>query len=134
MPKTRWDGRRWVRSAPRRRENHDALDCVADLERMLDVCEARLAQTERDWIDHVASTWTMDGNPATRGTGHGHSYAGGKRRGKRRQRGATPSAGRYTGSAARPKGKGGAMSTRTAHYSKRAADRAVAWGDKRRPD
>ena len=115
-------------------KNHDALDCVADLARMLDYCEARLAQTESVWLDHVAATRTVDGNPATRGTGHGWSAFGGARRGPRRQRGATPSAGRYTGDARRPRGEGGAMNARTTHYTKRAAQRAISWGDKRRPD
>ena len=115
-------------------KNHDALDCVADLDRMLDYCEARLAQTESMWLAHVARTRTMDGNPATRGSGHGWSAFGGQRRGKRRQRGATPSSGRYSGSAARPKGPGGAMNTRRAHYTKNAAQRAISWGDKRRPE
>ena len=83
-------------------KNHDALDCVADLDRMLDYCEARLAQTESMWLAHVARTRTMDG--------------------------------RYSGSAVRPKGPGGAMNTRTTHFTKKAAQRAISWGDKRRPD
>lgn len=115
-------------------EKHDALDCVADLARMLDYCEARLAPSESTWIDHVTRTRTMDGNPATRGSGHGWSAFGGQRRGPRRQRGATPSSGRYSGSAARPRGEGGAMNSKRTHYTKKAAQRAISWGDKRRPE
>lgn len=115
-------------------KNHDALDCVADLARMLDYCEARLATTDHAWIDHAARTRTMDGNPASRGAGHGFAAFGGQRRGKRRQRNATPSHGRYSGTARRPKGEGGAMNGRTADYTPRAYENAVAWGYKRRRD
>lgn len=115
-------------------KNHDALDCVADLARWLDMTEARLAQTECAWRAHVARTRTMDGNPATRGTGHRFSFAGGERRGPRRQRGATPSHGRYSGAARRPKGKGGSMNGRSAEWTPTAAENAVAWGSKRRRD
>lgn len=114
-------------------KNHDALDCVADLARMLDVVEARLAQTECAWRAHVARTRTMDGNPASRGAGHGFSDFGGPRRPKR-PRNATPSTGRYTGDAARPQGPGGAMNGKRTHYTKKAAQRAISWGNKRRPD
>jgi len=114
-------------------KNRDAIDCVADLDRWLDMTEARLAQTEPMWRDHVARTRTMDGNPATRGSGHGWADFGGQRRGKRRQRGATPSSGRYSGSAARPKGPGGAMNgCRSTSTPKRlAADQE--WGSARWP-
>jgi len=139
--KTRWcpHQRRWVRNGPERAVVRSApipreVECLTDLERMLDFCEARLAQTEFAWIDHAASTLAMDGNPASRGSGHGYATFGGQRRGKRRQRGATPSHGRYTGTARRPKGEGGAMNGRTADYTPRAYDNAVAWGSKRRRD
>ena len=114
-------------------KNHDAINCVADLDRWLDMTEARLAQTECAWRAHVARTRTMDGNPATLGSGHGFSDFGGPRR-PQRQRGATPSHGRYTGDAARPRGEGGAMNSKRTHFTKNAAQRAISWGDKRRPD
>jgi len=133
VPKTEWDGSRWVRtSQTTKRRKPLEIECLDDLDRMLAVCEAIIARTDQEWSAVTAEAVT-DKNPATRGSGHGFSHAGGQRRGQRRQRGATPSSGRYSGSAARPKGPGGAMNGRTSVSTPRRLAADQEWGSARWP-
>jgi len=108
------------------------IETVDDLVDFLDAVDVTIRRRVND--PSRRATVARDGNPLSVGTGHRWSAYGGKRRGKRRCRHATPSHGRYAGTARRPKGEGGAMNGRTADYTPRAYDAAVAWGSKRRRD